>query len=60
MSESALRDGLTRAYNKRYFGERLDSEFQFASRHSSPLALVFFDIDHFKRINDVHGHQAGD
>jgi two-component system cell cycle response regulator len=60
MSESALRDGLTRAYNKRYFGERLDSEFQYAARHTSALALVFLDIDHFKRINDVHGHQAGD
>ena len=60
MSESALRDGLTHAYNKRYFGERLESEFQFAPRHDSPLALVFLDIDHFKRINDVHGHQAGD
>jgi two-component system cell cycle response regulator len=60
MSESALRDGLTRAYNKRYFGERLDSEFQYAARHDTPMALVFLDIDHFKRINDVHGHQAGD
>ena len=60
MSESALRDGLTRAFNKRYFGERLDSEFQYSARHTSPLGLVFLDIDHFKRINDVHGHQAGD
>jgi diguanylate cyclase (GGDEF)-like protein len=60
MSESALRDGLTRAFNKRYFGERMDSEFQYAARHDSPLALVFLDIDHFKKINDAHGHQAGD
>ena len=60
MSESALRDGLTRAYNKRYFGERLESEIQYALRHTAPLALVFMDIDHFKRINDAHGHQAGD
>src|SRR5262245_6157315 len=60
MSESALRDGLTRAYNKRYFGERIESELQHALRHDAPVALIFLDIDHFKRINDVHGHQAGD
>jgi two-component system, cell cycle response regulator len=60
MSESALRDGLTRAFNKRYFTERIDSEFQYANRHRTSLSLIFLDIDHFKRINDVHGHQAGD
>jgi diguanylate cyclase (GGDEF)-like protein len=60
MSESALRDGLTRAYNKRYFGERLESELQYSLRHDAPLSLIFFDIDHFKAINDAHGHQAGD
>ncbi len=60
MSESALRDGLTRAYNKRYFIDRLDSELQHALRHGTPLALIFLDIDHFKKINDVHGHPAGD
>jgi two-component system, cell cycle response regulator len=60
MSESAMRDGLTRAYNKRYFGERIESELQYALRHDAPLSLVFFDIDHFKQINDDRGHQAGD
>jgi two-component system cell cycle response regulator len=60
MSESALRDGLTHAYNKRFLTERLESEFQFALRHQMPVSLIFLDIDHFKRINDVHGHQAGD
>jgi diguanylate cyclase (GGDEF)-like protein len=60
MSESALRDGLTRAYNKRYFNERMESELQYALRHLTPVSLIFLDIDHFKRINDVHGHQAGD
>ena len=60
MSDSALRDGLTRAYNKRYLTERIESELQFALRHDTPLSLIFLDIDHFKRINDVHGHQAGD
>jgi diguanylate cyclase (GGDEF)-like protein len=60
MSESALRDGLTHAYNKRTFGERLDTEFQYALRHDAPVFLVFIDIDHFKHINDAHGHPAGD
>ena len=60
MSESALRDGLTKAFNKRYFTERLESEYLYAVRHETSLALMFLDIDHFKRINDVHGHPAGD
>jgi two-component system cell cycle response regulator len=60
MYESALRDGLTKAFNKKYFTDRLESEFTFASRHASPLALVLFDIDHFKKVNDTHGHLAGD
>jgi two-component system, cell cycle response regulator len=60
MSESALRDGLTRAFNKRYFTDRIESEFQYAIRHRTPLSLIFLDIDHFKKINDLHGHQAGD
>ncbi|MFL5306225.1 MAG: diguanylate cyclase [Polyangia bacterium] len=60
MSESALRDGLTRAYNKRYFIDRIDTELQYAVRHGAPLALIFLDIDHFKKINDSHGHPAGD
>ncbi|HEY4184606.1 MAG TPA: GGDEF domain-containing protein [Polyangia bacterium] len=60
MYESALRDGLTKAFNKKYFTDRLESELTFALRHSSPLVLVMFDIDHFKKVNDTHGHQAGD
>jgi len=60
MYESALRDGLTKAFNKKYFTDRLESELTFAIRHESPLVLVMFDIDHFKKVNDTHGHQAGD
>ena len=60
MYESSLRDGLTRAFNKKYFTDRLESEFTFAIRHTSPLALVMFDIDHFKKVNDTYGHPAGD
>ena len=60
MYESALRDGLTKAFNKKYFTDRLESELTFALRHGSPLVLVMFDIDHFKKVNDTHGHPAGD
>jgi two-component system cell cycle response regulator len=60
MYESALRDGLTKIFNMKYFLDRLESEFAYAVRHRTPLSLVMFDIDHFKKINDTHGHLAGD
>jgi diguanylate cyclase (GGDEF)-like protein len=58
--ESALRDGLTSTFNRRYFVDRLHTEIRFALRHDKSLALLFVDIDHFKKINDVYGHVAGD
>src|ERR1044071_7740388 len=60
MVEPASRDALTQVYNKRFFIERLNSEFAYATRHKALLSLIIFDIDHFKRINDTHGHLAGD
>jgi diguanylate cyclase (GGDEF)-like protein len=53
-------DGLTQVHNKRYFMEFLDREMARCSRYDRPLALLLFDIDKFKQINDVHGHLAGD
>ncbi|HEY5928387.1 MAG TPA: GGDEF domain-containing protein [Kofleriaceae bacterium] len=60
LMSSALRDGLTKLFNKRYFLERLDSELKFAQRHTTALSLLMLDLDHFKKINDTMGHLAGD
>lgn len=54
------RDGLTGIWNKRYFMDVLSREVARAKRHLQPLALVLFDIDFFKQVNDTHGHLAGD
>jgi two-component system cell cycle response regulator len=53
-------DALTQIYNKRYFNEALEREYNRAQRYKRELSLVLFDIDHFKAINDAHGHLAGD
>ncbi len=53
-------DGLTEIFNKRYFLETIDRELSRARRYDRPLALLMFDIDHFKVCNDTYGHRAGD
>jgi two-component system cell cycle response regulator len=58
--EMSIRDGLTKLYNHRHFHTRLNHEFSRATRYSTPLSLVFFDVDDFKKINDTHGHTNGD
>jgi two-component system cell cycle response regulator len=60
MYEAAVRDGLTRTYNKRHFLERLAIEIAFANRHRAALSLLMIDVDHFKKVNDGHGHPGGD
>ena len=53
------RDNLTGLYNDRYFHERLDKETQKAIDEGTDLSLIFFDLDHFKGVNDTHGHLIG-
>lgn len=53
-------DALTGLYNRGYFDESLNRELARAKRAKSSCALIMFDLDHFKRINDTHGHDAGD
>ena len=56
----ASMDALTGAFNKRYFDDTFGKETQRAQQLGTPLSLVLFDIDHFKKINDSFGHPAGD
>ena len=53
-------DALTQCFNKRYFLEAIERELNRAMRYGRMLSLIMFDIDHFKKINDSHGHLAGD
>ena len=55
-----LRDPLTKLFNKRYLLDRLDRELKFARRHKTSIAVLMLDLDHFKAINDTHGHLGGD
>ena len=59
LDEMAVRDGLTGLYNRRYLDETLEREIARAKREGHALALVMLDVDHFKRLNDTYGHQAG-
>jgi diguanylate cyclase (GGDEF)-like protein len=58
--EAAMRDGLTGVFNRKHLEERLEAEIAFATRHGTPLSVCMLDVDHFKQVNDTHGHLAGD
>ena len=60
LEEQATTDGLTSLVNHRTFQERFAAMLTRAERHSFPVALLLTDIDHFKKINDTHGHPTGD
>jgi diguanylate cyclase (GGDEF)-like protein len=53
-------DALTQVFNRRYFNEALEREFNRSRRYGRALSLIAFDIDHFKAVNDTYGHLAGD
>ncbi|GEM_PF-487497 len=53
-------DGLTKMFNRRWFDETINQEWKRAVREKSPLGLIMFDIDFFKKLNDIHGYKAGD
>lgn len=57
---TGVTDALTGLSNRRYFDERLHHEIRRASSHAAPMSCLFIDIDHFKQINDTHGHATGD
>ena len=60
LAEEATRDSLTGLYNRRYFNDTLADHIDAAARYKRDLALIFFDLDQFKQINDTRGHEAGD
>lgn len=60
LENAALTDPMTKIYNKKYLLEALDAEFKRAKTLNNDFSILFFDIDHFKKINDTYGHDAGD
>jgi len=60
MGSAAYTDSMTRIYNKGYLLEALEAEFKRAKALHTDFSLIFFDLDHFKKVNDTYGHDAGD
>ena len=60
LEEQSVTDALTGLKNRRFFDERLHEEFRRAQRYGDTLSLIMIDLDHFKAVNDRHGHPAGD
>lgn len=60
LQEIAYTDSLTRTYNRLHMTHFLDAEIERAKRYHGTFSLILFDLDYFKKVNDVHGHQTGD
>lgn len=60
LERETVTDALTGAFNRRYLDRRLSEEVSASRRYARSLSILLIDIDHFKNVNDTHGHQAGD
>lgn len=60
LEQLSITDPLTELFNRRHFDVLLEKELSFANRHNEDMSLIIFDLDHFKDINDNHGHSVGD
>jgi diguanylate cyclase (GGDEF)-like protein len=60
LREQAIRDPLTNLFNRRYLEETLDHEIARAAREGYSICIMMIDLDHFKKVNDTYGHEAGD
>jgi two-component system cell cycle response regulator len=60
LNQAANTDPMTKCFNKGYFLEAIEAEVKRAKALSTTLALIFFDLDHFKKVNDNYGHEGGD
>jgi diguanylate cyclase (GGDEF)-like protein len=60
LEEECIMDPLLGVYNRRFMERQLDLEIERAQRYDFPVSVLMIDIDHFKRVNDVYGHQVGD
>ncbi|GGR19598.1 sensor domain-containing diguanylate cyclase [Deinococcus ruber] len=60
LRHQSIRDPLTGLFNRRYLDETFERELRRAERQGAPLSVMMLDVDHFKRFNDTHGHDAGD
>ncbi len=60
LHDRAIIDGLTGLFTRRHFDIRVDDMFRLARRYATPFSLILLDVDHFKEMNDAHGHQTGD
>ena len=60
LNQAANTDPMTKCFNKGYFLEAIEAEVKRAKALSTPLSLMFFDLDHFKKVNDTYGHEGGD
>ncbi|MDK2917662.1 MAG: hypothetical protein PWQ37_395 [Candidatus Petromonas sp.] len=56
----SVTDPLTKAYNSRFMTQKLEEEIERAKRTKSKFSIIMLDIDHFKKVNDNYGHNAGD